>query len=93
MENWFKRYENVMTAAAFAEAGEYSTAREIVNEIRPEKRPFMRKFERLMLAVTFAEAGEHDTAREIMRKDKRPQKRDYVRQRPRAQLRAPGIDR
>lgn len=53
----------------------------------------MRKFEQIYAAVAFAEAGEADTAREIMREEKRDQKRERVIQRPRKQLRAPGIKR
>ena len=53
----------------------------------------MRKIENIYAAVAFAEAGEHETAREIMRKDDRPQKRERTSERPRKQLRAPGMDR
>jgi hypothetical protein len=54
---------------------------------------FMKKIENIYAAVAFAEAGEHETAREILREDKQDQKRGRVSQRPRKQLRAPGIDR
>ena len=54
---------------------------------------FMKKIENIFAAVAFAEAGEHETAREILREDKQDQKRGRVSQRPRKQLRAPGIDR
>jgi hypothetical protein len=53
----------------------------------------MKKIENIYAAVAFAEAGEHETAREILREDKRPQKRDRMSQRPRKQLRAPGMER
>ncbi len=54
---------------------------------------FMEKLENIYSAVAFAEAGEHETAREILRENKRDQKRRRVSERPRQQLRAPGIDR
>jgi len=53
----------------------------------------MKKIENIYAAVAFAEAGEHETAREIMREDDRPQKRERTSERPRKQLRAPGMDR
>jgi hypothetical protein len=54
---------------------------------------FMEKLENIYSAVAFAEAGEHETAREILRENKRDQKRGRVSERPRKQLRAPGIKR
>ena len=54
---------------------------------------FIKKIENIYAAVAFAEAGEHETAREILREDKHPQKRDRISQRPRKQLRAPGMGR
>lgn len=37
MKGFFKKVETAMTAAAFAEAGEFETARQIMNEDRPRK--------------------------------------------------------
>ncbi len=56
---------------------------------------FMKKLEKLFVAVSFAEAGEFDTAREILREEDRPQKTDRISpaDRPRKELRAPGIGR
>ncbi|MBI4687532.1 MAG: universal stress protein [Nitrospirae bacterium] len=31
MKNWFKQYEDIMSAAAFAEEGEFETARQMIN--------------------------------------------------------------
>ncbi len=76
MKNLIKKLENIYSAAAYAEAGEYETAKQLMNEIRTEKR--VRKtgrLEKIMMAITFAEANEHDTAIEIMRGEKRTQKR------------------
>jgi hypothetical protein len=53
----------------------------------------MQKLENIYAAAAFAEAGEHETAREILRTQKRDQKRARVSERPRTQLRAPGIER
>ena len=54
---------------------------------------FMKKLENAFAAAAFAEAGEHETAKEMMQEEKRDQKRDVPTQRPRTQLRAPGIKR
>jgi len=35
MKTLFKKFETAMVAASFAEAGEFDTAREIMNEDRP----------------------------------------------------------
>ncbi len=37
MKKLFKRLETAMAAAAFAEAGEFDTARQMMNEDRPRK--------------------------------------------------------
>lgn len=88
MKKGMKNLENVYAAAAFAEAGEHETAKQMAEEVRPEKRERLNWFERVMMAVTFAEANEHETAREIMREEKREQKRDRTSPRPRKQMRA-----
>jgi len=93
MKKMMKKMENTFAAAAFAEAGEHETAKQLLEEVRPERRERLNWFERVMMAVTFAEAGEHETAREIMREEKRDQKRDRIVPRPRKQLRAPGAER
>jgi hypothetical protein len=91
-----QRFEKVMMAATFAEAGEHDAALEIMGEQRRireqgEKGVRLGVFDRLMMAATFAEAGERDTALEIMgeRAHPRGQNRKGVRPRARAQLRAP----
>ncbi|MEK6757994.1 MAG: hypothetical protein AABX88_02595 [Nanoarchaeota archaeon] len=91
-----KKYEDMMVASAFAEAGEYETARGILKEVQHQKRTRLNLFEKMMaivnfvenrrVAITFAEAGEYETAREIMRKEQRPQIRNYIR--PQIRLRA-----
>ena len=93
MKKLLKKFERVMTASSFAEAGEHETARQIMEEVKPEKRVRVGRLERIMMAITFAEAGEFDTARDIMREGKRVQKRDRITPGPRPQLRAPGIQR
>jgi hypothetical protein len=91
-----ERFEKVMMAATFAEAGEHDTALEIMGEqrrVRKQERKAVHLgvFDRIMMAATFAEAGEHDTALEIMGNEKRARKQDRKTARPRAraQLRAP----
>ena len=75
LQNLMKRFESGMVAAAYAEAGEFDTAKQIMNEVRTEKRVGkVSRLERVMMAITFAEANEHDTAIEIIRGEKRTQK-------------------
>ncbi len=89
MKNLIRKLENIYSAAAYAEAGEFDTAKQIMNEVRTEKRVRkISRLERVMMAITFAEANEHDTAIEIMRGEKRTQKRDRITPKPRIQLRA-----
>jgi len=54
-----------------------------------------RKLEKMFTAAAFAEAGEFDTARDILREDERTRKTDRISptDRPRKELRAPGIER
>ena len=49
MKKLFKKIENIMSAIAFAEAGEHETARHILNEDKPRKtdRPSIRKYPRV----------------------------------------------
>ncbi|MBI4687531.1 MAG: hypothetical protein HY756_07095 [Nitrospirae bacterium] len=72
MKYLMKRLENLFTAAAFAEEGEYKTAREIVNEklspIEELKQKVHLTIDDLTsMATAFAEAGEHEKAVEIMK--------------------------
>lgn len=48
MKRLLKKFETAMVAASFAEAGEFDTARRIMNEDRPRKtdRPSVRDFQR-----------------------------------------------
>jgi hypothetical protein len=48
MKNIFKKFETIMVAATFAEAGEFETARQIMSEDRPRKtdRPSVHDYKR-----------------------------------------------
>lgn len=54
-----------------------------------------KKLGRIFTAAAFAEAGEYNMAQEILREEERTRKQDRISptQRPRMQLRAPGINR
>ncbi len=59
-----KKFEQLMSAVAFAEAGEPEKALELIGaSAKPEKRFSLDK---IMAAITFAEVGEHDLAREYL---------------------------
>jgi len=74
MKGFSKKFEDAMAAVAFAEAGEFETAREIMREEAPlaEKIKFLKREvditidDLTSMAITFAEAGEHEKAVEIM---------------------------
>jgi hypothetical protein len=78
MKRIMKGLKRSMEAVAFAEAGEFETAREMMSdrksdekvvELHPEKAvPFSEKFDAMQEAIAFAEAGEIDTARQVMKK-------------------------
>ena len=91
-----EKFERIMMATTFAEAGEQDTAREILGDqkrLRKQIRSTLRPtaFERIMMAISFAEAGEQDTAREMLvdQERLRKQHRSALRSRERLELRAP----
>lgn len=55
----------------------------------------IRRLENIFTAAAFAEEGEFETAREILREEERNRKVERITpvQRPRKELRAPGIER
>ncbi len=63
MATWKQRLEKVFAAVAFAEAGEQSTALEMIGAREPAKGL---SFSRAMAAAAFAEANCQDIAREMM---------------------------
>ncbi|MBI4824974.1 MAG: hypothetical protein HY807_00935 [Nitrospirae bacterium] len=75
MKGISKKFEQIFSAAAFAEEGEFETAREIsrggqtlAGKIKTLKSEVELSVDNLVaMAVTFAEAGEHDKALEIMK--------------------------
>ncbi len=74
MKGFYRKVEDAMAAVAFAEAGEFETARGIMREEAPlaEKIKFLKREvditidDLTSMAITFAEAGEHEKAVEIM---------------------------
>ncbi len=46
MKTLMKKFETVMVAASFAEAGEFETARQIINEDRKNDRPSQYDYKR-----------------------------------------------
>jgi len=60
MNNTLKRLQDNMMAAAFAEAGEWDTAREMAPE--SELNAKLTWFDKIFMAVAFAEAGLPDEA-------------------------------
>jgi hypothetical protein len=78
MKRIIKELKRSMEAAAFAEVGEFETAREMMKdrksdekviELHPEKTvSFSENFDAMQEAIAFSEAGEIDTARQIMKK-------------------------
>ena len=71
MESLTEKFERIFSAVTFAEAGEFETAREILNE-SPAAAPDILSSDAtiddlISTAITFAEAGEHDKALETMK--------------------------
>jgi len=91
MKRLIKDFEDSMAAAAFAEAGEFSTARNILNEMKESKEEmktvkvtderidsFMKKHDRTEEAIVFAQAGVHEYARELIQKGQEERKKILV---------------
>ncbi len=91
MRRLLKDLEDSMAAAAFAEAGEFETARDIMNEMRLSKEEIkavkvkdervdslIKKHDRTEEAIVFAQAGEHEYARELIRKSAEERKKILV---------------
>jgi len=60
MKNFFNKFQKIMMAATFAEAGEWNTAREMTPAVKLSREPSW--LDRIFMAVTFAESGLHDEA-------------------------------
>lgn len=88
MKRLMKKFEKVMEAITFAEAGEAETACLIMKDTIDDKQPAGLKAKRVtslkesgektMEAITFAEAGEHEYARELMTQDAKEKKKLLV---------------
>ncbi len=91
MKRLIKDFEDSMAAAAFAEAGDFKTAQNILNEMKESKEEikavkvkderiesFMKKHDRTEEAIVFAQAGEHEYARELIKKGQEERKKILV---------------
>ena len=72
MESFTEKFERIFSAVAFAEAGEFETARGILNESHASSGADILSSDTtiddlISTAITFAEAGEHDKALEVMK--------------------------
>lgn len=90
MKRLIKDFEDSMAAAAFAEAGDFKTARNILNEMKESKETktvkvkderiesLMKNHDRTEEAIVFAQAGEHEYARELIKKGQEERKKILV---------------
>jgi cellobiose-specific phosphotransferase system component IIA len=72
MESFTEKFERIFSAVTFAEAGEFETARGILNESPASTVADLLSSDTtiddlISTAITFAEAGEHDKALETMK--------------------------
>ena len=61
MKNIITKFQKIMMAAAFAEAGEWNTARELTPDVELSGEPIW--LSKIFMAVAFAESGLHNEAR------------------------------
>ena len=66
MKNFSNKFQKIMMATTFAEAGEWDTAREMTPAVALSRQPTW--LNRVFMAVTFAESGLHNEALHIMGK-------------------------
>lgn len=77
MKGFLRKFEDTMAAVAFAEAGEFETAREIIKEKQsaPHELQYLKcgAAEAISsltaMAITFAEAGDHEAAIELLQEE------------------------
>jgi cellobiose-specific phosphotransferase system component IIA len=72
MESFTEKFERIFSAVTFAEAGEFETARGILNESPASSFADLLSSDTtiddlISTAITFAEAGEHEKALETMK--------------------------
>ncbi len=72
MESFTEKFERIFSAVTFAEAGEFETARGILNESPASAGADLLSSDTtiddlISTAITFAEAGEHEKALETMK--------------------------
>ena len=73
MKTTFNKFLDTMTAAAFAEAGEWDTAIEMLPSSRPQR--ILSWLDRQMMAITYAESGLFDEAVRISESEQSVQKK------------------
>jgi hypothetical protein len=64
MKNIITKFQKIMMAATFAEAGEWNTAREMIPDAELSRQPLW--ISKIFMAVTFAESGLHDEALRLL---------------------------
>jgi len=60
MTNTMNRFEKIMTAVTFAEAGEWDTAKDLMPDVKLSRRQTW--LDRIFSGITFAEYGLHSEA-------------------------------
>lgn len=65
MKKFFNKFQNIMMAATFAEAGEWNTAKEMTPDIELSREPTW--LDKVFMSVTFAESGLQEDALRLLR--------------------------
>jgi hypothetical protein len=74
MKQIVTKFQKIMAAAAFAEAGEWDAARELTPNAELSREPIW--LSKVFMAITFAESGLHDEAIRLLG-PRRPERSDF----------------